>query len=320
MIQTSARLLALLSALQRQRFWSGEALCEALEVTPRTVRRDVAKLRSLGYPVFAEAGVGGGYQLGAGKELPPLPLEDDEAVAVAVGLQLAAAGAVSGVEEASLRALSKLDAVLPKRLRKRVAALDEATVRLSGPNPSRADARVLSQLSAACRDLERVRFEYAGRDGARTKRDVEPLKLGYTGRRWYLLAFDVRKGEWRTFRADRIVPPLSSGPRFTPRKPPSEDVTAYLTDALSSSPYRYRARLTLHVSAEVARTRIPPSAGRIVPVDSKRCTLHSGSDSLGEMAFYLGLIGFDFEVHEPPELREHLREMAGRLVRAAQSK
>src|ERR1700688_2490239 len=203
MLNTSARLLRLLSLFQARRYWSGAELSERLEVTPRTVRRDVDRLRSLGYPVNSTSGAGGGYQLGAGATLPPLLLDDDEAVAVAVGLRTAASGTVSGIEEASVRALSKLEQVLPSRLSRRVSALHAFIVPLANPGPT-VDAATLTAIAAACRDHEELRFGYHSRDGSPSVRAVEPHRLVHTGRRWYLAAWDTDRNYWRTFRVDPI--------------------------------------------------------------------------------------------------------------------
>src|SRR4051794_20708628 len=219
MLETSARLLRLLSLFQAQRYWSGAALSHRLEVTARTLRRDVDRLRSLGYPVNSTAGAGGGYQLGAGATLPPLLLDDDEAVAVAVGLRTAASGTVTGMEEASVRALAKLEQVLPHRLRRRVAALHGFIVPLAHSGPT-VDAEMLSAIAGACRDSECLRFKYESRDGAATAREVEPHRLVHTGRKWYLAAWDLERADWRTFRVDRIASRLKTGTRFTPRPAP----------------------------------------------------------------------------------------------------
>lgn len=217
MLETSARLLRLLSLLQAHREWSGADLADRLGVTSRTIRRDVDRLRELGYPVNASPGTGGGYQLGAGAELPPLLLDDDEAVAVAVGLRTAAGQGIEGIGETSVRALAKLEQVLPSRLRRRVSALNTFTVpMLRGPQPSAVDPGVLTELANACRDGERLRFEYRDHGGSPTRRNVEPHRLVCTERRWYLVAWDVDRDDWRTFRADRITPTPPHGPRFTP--------------------------------------------------------------------------------------------------------
>ncbi|MCY1082160.1 helix-turn-helix transcriptional regulator [Archangium lansingense] len=317
MVQTSARLLKVLSLLQSRRFWAGGDLARELGVTERSVRRDVDRLRTLGYPVHAAAGVGGGYQLGAGKELPPLPLEDDEAVAVAIGLRVAATGPVKGLEEAAVRALGKLEQVLPKRLRRRVNALQAVSVRLGDPVP-KVDAEVLAVIASACRDSELLRFDYSSRGGTASARSVEPYRLVHTSYRWYLLAYDLEREGWRTFRVDRIGPGPRTGRSFKARPLPSEDVAAYVSQAVSTDAYRFRARVTVHAPAREVSERLSGVAGRIEELDAERCLVHAGGDSLESLAFYFGWLGFEFEVHEPRELIEHLRRLSERLSRAAQ--
>jgi predicted DNA-binding transcriptional regulator YafY len=209
MLQTSARLLRLLSLLQARAEWSGAELAEELGVTTRTVRNDVQRLRDLGYPVQASPGVGGGYRLGAGAALPPLLLDDEEAVAVAVGLRTAAGASVTDIQETSIRALAKLEQVLPSRLRHRVHALQAATVEIPAPGPT-VDAAVLTAVAAACRDDQRLRFDYRDHDGSASVRTVEPHRLVHDRGRWYLVAWDRDRADWRTFRADRIQPRGSS--------------------------------------------------------------------------------------------------------------
>src|SRR3984957_14054553 len=306
MLETSARLLQLLSLFQAQRYWSGSELSERLEVTPRTLRRDVDKLRSLGYPVNSTAGAAGGYQLGAGATLPPLLLDDDEAVAVAVGLRTAASGTVAGIEEASVRALSKLEQVLPARLRRRVAALHSFIVTLANAGPT-VDAEMLSTIAGACRDGEKLRFAYRSRDGAASKREAEPQRLVHTGRRWSLAAWDIDRDNWRTFRVDRIAPKLSTGSRFAPRKPPDGDFAAYVSRSVSYVPHPHQAQVILHASAEMAAERVPPAAGTLEAIDEQTCVLHTGSSSLDTLSVYLALIGFDFEILEPAELVDRVR-------------
>ncbi len=213
MLDTSARLLRLLSLLQAHRDWSGGDLADRLGVTPRTVRRDIDRLRELGYPVHSTPGTAGGYQLGAGAELPPLLLDDEEAVAVAVGLRSAAEGSVEGIEETSVRALAKLEQVLPHHLRRRVGALTAFTVPMPGRTGGpRVDAATLTELAHACRDCQRLRFDYVSHDGTVTRRNVEPHRLVSTQRRWYLVAWDVDRADWRTYRADRITPDPAARP------------------------------------------------------------------------------------------------------------
>ena len=313
MLETSGRLLRLLSLFQAQRYWSGAELAARLKVTSRTLRRDVDRLRSLGYPVNSTSGIAGGYQLGSGGKLPPLLLDDEEAVAVAVGLRTAASGSVTGMEEASVRALAKLEQVLPSRLRQRVSALHSVIVPLTHLGPT-VDAGTLSVIAAACRDLQRLRFEYTSRGGEPSVRETEPHRLVHTGRRWYLAAWDTGRNNWRTFRVDRIQPRLTLGARFTPRKPPEGDFAAYVARSVASAPYKYQVKVVLHASAEHVSARIPPNVAVIEPIDSRTCLLASGGSSLEWMAIHLALIGCEFEVREPPELIERVRALAGQFA------
>jgi predicted DNA-binding transcriptional regulator YafY len=301
--------------LQARRDWSGAELAERLSVTPRTVRRDVDRLRGLGYPVDSTSGTAGGYRLGPGGKLPPLLIDDDEAVAIAVGLRSAATGAVNGMEESSVRALVKLEHVLPSRLRHRVTALHAATVPMAGATP-RVDPGVLTVIAGACRDHQRLRFRYQSHNGSSQPRHVEPHRLVHSPRRWYLLAWDIDRADWRTFRVDRIAGEPTLGARFTPRTPPP-DAAAYVSQAVSSAPYRYQARILLHAPLAVVAERSSPTAGRLEPVDDHSCMLHTGSNSLDELAIYVAVKGVEFEVLDPPELIEHLDVVAGRLARAA---
>lgn len=315
MLTTSARLLALLSLLQTRRDWSGTELADRLAVSVRTVRRDVDRLRDLGYPVRATQGTAG-YRLVAGTALPPLLLDDEEAVAVAVGLRTAAGGTVAGIAETSVRALAKLEQVLPSRLRHRVNTLQSTMVPLADPGLT-VDAATLTVLASACRDHESVRFDYHDHRATASTRIVEPFRLACTGRRWYLLAWDTDREDWRTFRVDRIAAQPTPGRRFTPRDPPEEDIAAYLSRTISSSPYRYHAKVTLHAPAETIIERITPATGRVEVIDNHSCLLHAGANSLDGLAVGLAQIGVDFEVHHPPELVRHLHTVGDRLKRAA---
>ncbi|ROQ98806.1 putative DNA-binding transcriptional regulator YafY [Streptomyces sp. 2132.2] len=319
MLETSARLLRLLSLLQAHREWTGADLAERLGVTPRTVRRDVDRLRELGYPVNASPGTGGGYQLGAGAELPPLLLDDDEAVAVAVGLRTAAGNGVEGIGEASVRALAKLEQVLPGRLRRRVSALNEFTVpMLRGPGPATVDPSVLTGLAAACRDCERLRFDYRDHAGSVSRRVVEPHRLVCTERRWYLVAWDLEREDWRTFRADRIEPRPPHGPRFTPRPAPAEDLAAYVSQGVSQAAYAARAVLRLKVPAEAAAEIVGPSQGALEPLDAESCLLRTGAVNLDVLVIHVMLLGCEFEVLEPPELVDRIRAARDLLGRAVE--
>ena len=317
MLETSARLLRLLSLLQAHREWSGADLADRLGVTPRTVRRDVDRLRELGYPVNASPGTGGGYQLGAGAELPPLLLDDDEAVAVAVGLRTAAGQGIEGIGETSVRALTKLEQVLPNRLRRRVGALNAFTVpMLHNTLPSAVDPAVLTELAALCRDAERLRFEYESHDGAPTRRSVEPHRLVCTERRWYLVAWDLDREDWRTFRVDRVTPRPPHGPRFTPREPPADDLAAYVSKGVSTRAYAAQAVVRLLVPLERAAERISPSAGTLEADGPDACLLRTGAPNLDVMVIHVVMMGFDFEVLEPAELTGAIRTARDRLSRA----
>lgn len=315
MLQTSARLLRLLSLFQAQRYWSGADLSQRLEVTGRTLRRDVDRLRSLGYPVHSTSGTAGGYQLGAGATIPPLLLDDEEAVAVALGLRTSASGSVSGIEEASVRALLKLEQVLPPRLRHRVAALHSYIVPLGTRGPT-VDAELLSVIAAACRDHEGIRFSYHNRSGAPSIRVVEPHRLVHTGYRWYLAAWDIGRKDWRTFRIDRIEGKLKTSTRFRPRTPPEGDFATFVSKSLAQAPYPYRARVTLRAPLATIAQRIPPSVGVLEAVDEYSCVLDTGSHSLEGITIHLSLLGVDFQVHEPPELIDYIGRLADRLLQA----
>ncbi len=324
MLETSARLLRLLSLLQAHREWSGADLAGRLGVSARTLRRDVDRLRELGYPVNASPGTGGGYQLGAGAELPPLLLDDDEAVAVAVGLRTAAGQGIEGIGETSVRALAKLEQVLPDRLRRRVGALNAFTVpMLRGPVPDAVDPAVLTELAHLCRDAERLRFEYRGYDGTLSRRSVEPHRLVCTERRWYLVAWDLEREDWRTFRVDRITPRPPHGPRFAPRRPPAEDLAAYVSQGVSTRVYATHAVVRLLVPLAEAAAHISPSAGMLEAEGPDSCLLRCGAGSLDVMVIHVVMLGFEFEVLEPDGLIEAIRRtrdrLDGALARAAQS-
>src|SRR3954467_15541618 len=250
MIETSSRLLQLLSLLQARRDWPGGELASRLEVSGRTIRRDVERLRQLGYPVESLSGPTGGYRLRAGSAMPPLLLDDDEAIAIAVGLRTAAGASVTGIEETAVRALVKLEEVLPSHPRRRVQALQRATTTLSFGGGPQVDPQSLTILAAACRDNERVRFAYTARDRADSRRDVEPHALVNAGRRWYLVAWDRGRDAWRTFRVDRIANPAAAGARSQARTVPRRDPAAFLARSLESAPRGYEARVTLHAPAE----------------------------------------------------------------------
>jgi predicted DNA-binding transcriptional regulator YafY len=315
MWDTPARLLRLLSLLQVRGEWSGPELARRLEVDVRTVRRDIARLRGLGYPVHSSTGIAGGYRLEPGADLPPLLLDDDEAVAVAVGLRTAAGGTVAGIEESSQRALAKLERVLPARLRGRVNALSAATVSLTGWRPV-VDAGDLAAIAAACRDHETLRFDYRRNDGTTARRTVEPFRLVHTGRLWYLVGWDADRRDWRTFRVDRIDGRAVPVARFTPRPPPDRDIAAYVSRGTALEAYPAQARVTVHSPVEVVAERISPTAGLLEVVDTESCVLRTGSRTLDTLAYHLVSLGLDFTIDDPPELVDHVRAIARRLERA----
>jgi predicted DNA-binding transcriptional regulator YafY len=314
MLETSARLLGLLALFQGRRSWGGGELAERLEVTTRTLRRDVDKLRSLGYPIHSTSGAEGGYRLGAGSTMPPLLLDDDEAVAVALGLGQAAAGGVAGMEEASIRALTKIEQILPPRLGRRVAALQAMIVR-TGSAGAVADARTLSTIAAACRDCETLRFRYCDRAGVASVRTVEPHRLVHTGYRWYLVAWDTVRVDWRTFRVDRIEPRVSTGARFTAREGPAKDLAAYVARGVAYAP-PCRARVKVFAAAEKVAGRTRFIGGVVEAVDDGSCWVEVGASCYEGLAISLTLLGVDFEVDGPTELVTALENLAGRLGKA----
>jgi predicted DNA-binding transcriptional regulator YafY len=294
-------------------------LAGRLEVSTRTIRNDIERLRSLGYPVHATRGAIGGYRLEAGAAMPPLLLDDDEAIAVAVGLRTAAGGAVGGIEETSLRALSKLEQVMPSRLRRKVNALQTFTVLVPrDERESTVDANVLTMLAAACRDHDRIRFAYHDRERVRSRREVEPYRLVNWGRRWYLVAWDVERADWRTFRVDRLTLRLPLGQRFSPRPLPDDDVAAFVARGIAESAWRHRSRVVVHASAETMADRIGRWVGTIEPIDADTCVVDMGADTVETLAVYLGMLGADFTVDADSDVAAQLALLADRY-RAAVS-
>ena len=312
---TSSRLLSLLSLLQGRRDWPGGELADRLGVSPRTIRRDVERLRDLGYPVESMSGPAGGYELRAGTAMPPLLLDDDEAIAIAVGLRTAAGASVSGIEETAVRALVKLEQVLPAHLRRRVQALQRATMTLAPVGGPTVDPQALTILAAACRDGERVRFGYTARDATASRREVEPHSLVNAGRRWYLVAWDCGREDWRSFRVDRLTRPASTGARATPRELPAKDAAAFVQQGLTNMPHRYEARVILQAPAEeVSRRRW--LGGTVEPIDEQTSRYTTSDDHLDWLAMRVAMLGYEFTVEGPPELIERLREVEARIGRA----
>ncbi|WP_217914546.1 helix-turn-helix transcriptional regulator [Miltoncostaea marina] len=316
MSSTSSRLLDLLALLQARRDWPGGELARRLDVSPRTIRRDVERLRALGYPVESLTGPAGCYRLRAGTAMPPLLVDEEEAIAIAVGLRTAARASVTGIEETAIRALVKLEQVLPAHLRRRVAALGAATVAAPPGGPT-VDPQHLTVIAAACRDGECLRFRYEGRDGARSRREVEPHSLVNRGRRWYLVAWDRRREAWRTFRLDRLADPVATGSRFSPRPLPAGDAAAFVEGGLAAGASRLEARVTVHAPAGELAARHPHLASALTPIDERRCEYRTSDDDVRWLAMRIVALGAEVDVHEPPELVEHLRDMARRLLRAA---
>ncbi|MEU5910303.1 YafY family protein [Micromonospora sp. NPDC047527] len=311
---TTERVLRLLGLLQRRLSWTAAELATELGVTGRCVRRDVQRLRALGYPVHAAPGVGGGYQLGAGTRLPPLLLDDEEAIATAVSLRLASGGTVAGAGEAALRALAKLDQVMPSRLRAEVRAVHNSTETLIGPVPE-IDAELLVTLARACRDAVRVRFTYAGRAGGERERTVEPIRMVTTGRRWYLMARDVDRDDWRTFRLDRMRTAVATTWRFRTGEHP--DPVAFVQRSVTEAPYRYLARVRVHAPPDRVRELVPPQVGRVEDDGDGWCVLVVGGESLDWIAAHVARLNYEVEVLEPPELREAAGLLARRLAALA---
>lgn len=315
MTDTAARLLALLSLLQSRPDWSGSELARRLDVTPRTIRNDIDRLRELGYPVDATRGAAGGYRLGAGGKLPPLLLDDEEAIAVAVGLR--AATGVAGIEESSGRALAKLEQVLPARLRPTVTALHGTVDRApentgtDAPDPE-VDPAVLQAVAAAIRDVEWLRFDFKGEPVL-----VEPYRLLSWQRRWHLIARDPRSSEWGTYRVDWIEPRMPTRRRFDPQPVPGGDPTAFAMRTIATTGWNVHARLHIAASAEAVLDRINPAVGAVEPVDDGTSVLMTGADSLETIAAYIGMLGMDFTVESPAELRSVLRTYSERYARAA---
>ncbi|MDG4786615.1 YafY family protein [Micromonospora sp. WMMD1102] len=316
MANTSSRTLRLLSLLQTHRYWPGGELADRLGVSVRTLRRDVDRLRELGYPVDAHRGVDGGYQLAPGAALPPLVVDDEEAVALAVGLQAAAHGAVAGIQESSIRAFTKVVQVMPARLRRRVDALRAMTVPAPwGDGGPTVEAAILTTVAQACRDTERVRFGYTARDGQRTERHVEPYRLVSLGRRWYLVGYDLTRHDWRSFRLDRLSDPRGTGARFNPRQLPAEDAAAFVRAGFENLPAPYRVEVLVQAPAATVEERLSRWAS-VEYVDERRCRMVMTTDTLDWPVMALGTLGAEFEVLSPPELLEQLREWSDRFRRA----
>ena len=316
MTDPTARALRLLSLLQTYKFWSGEELATQLEVSPRTLRRDVDRLRELGYPVDAIPGANGGYRLAAGAHLPPLLLDDDEAVAIAVGLRAAAGASIEGMEEMSVRALAKLEQVLPGRLRRRVNAVHTNVSSMQwGVDTATVDADALAVLALACRDNEQVRFDYRRRDGDEAQRLVEPHNLVSAGRRWYLVAWDVRREDWRTFRLDRLEAPRLGGVRFRPREVPAENAAAFVAASMDAMPVPFEATVVAAGPVAAVRSLVRHARANVESIDDRNCRVVVRSDSRQWLVTVVALLATEFEVvvEAPADLVADVKRLGLRL-------
>ena len=318
MANTSSRTLRLLSLLQARRYWPGPLLADRLEISPRTLRRDIERLRDLGYPVDAHPGVDGGYALAPGAALPPLVVDDDEAMALAVAVQSQLADGSSG-DDATLRALTKIIQVMPKRLRTRLEAVRASTTPAPWGSGSGdpIDPAVLAVLALGCRDGERVRFDYRAADGTRSSRRVEPFRLVPLGRRWYLAAYDLDRHAWRTMRIDRISAAAGTGVPFAPRTPPFDDVATYVRARVqgAGAGRRYRVEVVVMAPAAAVTARVGRWAQALPRTDTS-CTMLMDTDELDGALFALGAVGAEFTVVSPPELAALATEWGTRFVRA----
>ena len=314
----TGRALHLLSLLQTHRMWRGSELAERLEVTERTVRRDVDRLRELGYPVDATPGADGGYRLAAGAHLPPLVLDDDEAVAVAVGLRSAAGAAISGIEETSLQALAKIEQLLPDRLRRRVSALHSSVtaMRWSPSDTEVIDSDALAVLASACRDREEVRFDYRRRDGEDSRRLVEPHQMVTAGRRWYLVAWDLRRDDWRTFRLDRLSDAARAGRRFTAREIPGGDAADFVATSLSSIPREIEALVAVGAPYTQVEDVLRWTEHSVVETEPDTCVVRLRTDNLDWLVLAIARIALTARttVIEPADVADAVGLLAERLT------
>jgi predicted DNA-binding transcriptional regulator YafY len=318
MSDPTARTLTLLSLLQTQRHWPGAELAERLGVSERTVRRDIDRLRSLGYPVLAHPGTEGGYQLAAGAHLLPLVVDDDEAVALAVGLRAAAGAAVEGIEETTVRVIAKLEQILPDHLRRQVDALNSNIESLRNPTTTSVPSEHLGVLARACRDREEARFDYTRRDGDEQRRLVQPHQLVSVGQRWYLVAWDVRRDDWRTFRVDRMVAVRLAGARFEPRPLPADSAAEFVAAGLQQARLLHEATVRVRGPLDRVESTARWLGADVTTQAEGDHTLHFAAD---ELEWLIGMIAilavsFDIEIDDvPPEADALLDALAARLAR-----
>lgn len=311
-MDTADRILKLLGLFEARIDWTAQELADRLGVTTRTIRRDVTRLRDLGYPVEALAGPGGGYRLGAGGKMPPLLLDDGEALAVALGLRMSAITAVGGLEEHSVSALAKLEHVLPPRLRSRLEDISEATTTTFGVSRTQVDHSALAVMAAAIRGRQRARLDYVDSGGKASERHIEPARLVHTGRRWYLVAFDLDRDDWRTFRLDRVKNPVTTGIRAAIRGGP--DPVELVQQGTTVDVWDFPASVILDAGVERARLEIAPTVGTVTAIDEKTTRLSIGADDMGWLARFLLGLSMNFEVESPPELQKELARIGRELV------
>jgi predicted DNA-binding transcriptional regulator YafY len=310
-LETTGRLLAVLSALQSRPSWSGPELAAQLGVTVRTVRRDVDRLRQLGYPIDSDAGVTGGYRLGVGgSAVPPLMLDTEEAFALAV---LARGADGQGLGEAAQRAIAKLEQMVPAPL-KRDIALSSTVIRVRPPTDD-VDSGILRTVSAACRASDELAVEYRDRLGRSSSRRLQPHRVVSIGRRWYLVARDARSFQWRTWRVDRLQSAEPTGHRFVVSDPP--DAVELVQRSISTAPYRHQARIELGAPVERIAELVPPTVGVLEALDETTTLLTTGADQLDTLALHVVMLGVDFRILEPDALRARMRELSRRLDEGA---
>lgn len=313
----TARALTLLSLLQTHRLWKGSELAEHLGVSERTVRRDIERLRGLGYPVDAGPGIDGGYQLAAGAHVPPLVLDDDEAVALIVGVRAAALATIDGIEDTTVRLMAKLDRMLPDHVRRRVDALhDNVEVLAWAPQSESISVSTLTALGQACRDREEVRFEYRRRDGEESRRLVQPAQLVTAGRRWYLVAWDVRRADWRTFRVDRITEPALAGARFQPRALPAADAATFVAESLRAMSTDHHASLVASGSLDEVGNAVRWLDATVAALGERRTHVQLRADSIDWLAAMIALLSVSFDIESleaVAEVRTLIATSAARL-------
>lgn len=321
MRETSGRLLRLLELFQQRRDWGGAQLAERLGVSERTVRRDVGRLRELGYPVDARHGPDGGYRLTPGVSLPPLMFDADEAVAAVIALQALSSSGAEPVAGSSLRAVTKLARVLPHRLRRQVNALAENAQHSEmapgiGRPPAPVGMQLLVSTALACHEHRRIVARYAGRDPVRT---LDPLGLVHAGRRWYLAAWDLNRGDWRTLRLDRLTDVVVTDRPATPREPPNPDLEVWVVDQIGAALRQRNASVQVVAPAAAVRHLIAPAWGVVESVDGTSCIVRCGADSLASIARWMLLLDADLTILDPPELAIEFSALAERAAQAAQS-